>query len=51
VLSLVLGGVAGFAANAWGVGAEGSMLATFAGAITPWLWWSRRNRLAARNRN
>ena len=39
---LGLGG--GFGAHALGAGSEASMLATFAGAILPVLWYQRRSR-------
>lgn len=43
-LSLLLGSVAGLGADAAGASQTWSMLATFAGAIAPLLWWARRNR-------
>jgi hypothetical protein len=44
LLSVSLGGFAGFAANAFGGSTNLSMAATFFGAIVPLLWQARRNR-------
>lgn len=45
LLSLLIGGGAGFAVIAYGGSANLSMLATFFGALAPWLWYARKNRL------
>jgi disulfide bond formation protein DsbB len=48
LLSLVLGAVAGYAADRSDAGADVGMLATFVAALLPWLWWGRRHRLDTR---
>jgi len=45
LLSLLLGGAAGFAVLKLGGSQTDSMLATFFGAITPLLWLARKNRI------
>lgn len=45
LLSVLLGGAAGFAALAFGGSQSESMMATFFGAIAPLLWLARKNRI------
>lgn len=47
LLSVLLGGAAGFGTVALGGSSDLSMAATFGGAILPVLWFARRNRVAA----
>jgi len=44
LLSVVLGGGAGFGVLAYGGSSNASMAATFVGAILPVLWLARQNR-------
>jgi len=45
LLSVLLGGAAGFAVLKLGGSQNDSMLATFFGAIAPLLWLARKNRI------
>lgn len=50
LLSILLGGAAGFAVHVYGGSQTASMLATFFAAISPLLWQARRNRMRTEDR-